>query len=218
MECRQLMLRRCSGTLAICSWWEEHAVERHLRRRLSVGVFLSVTSYEPLEWLRQLSVVRQLGDRDHLELWLEWLPENGDQLDVLIELVAGESVLVHAPFVGMSFSTSWKELWNISVDRGLRACEVAAQLGARVITVHPGVALCVEGREEALCRIVQAYEKLESNFSMIDVAIENMPAHSSVTAEFVAGYPDLLDLIELAPSMKFTLDIGHAIQSDVDYL
>ena len=178
------------------------------------GAFLNLLTYDPGAWERQLSDLDGLGGLDHLELWLEFIPSRRE-LAALADLLGGRRTIMHGPFIGMSIASSWSQLADISVDRCLRAVEVAAYLGCEVVTVHTGIVQRDEPQEAVLDRIVARFERL-SGFRQPAIAIENMAARRGATRESVASTEHLADLLERLPSLQVTLDTGHALQAGDD--
>jgi sugar phosphate isomerase/epimerase len=58
------------------------------------------------------------------------------------------------------------------------------------------------------------YDTLDTSGSDLVVALENMPDRRTSTQNVVVSMKDFVDLLGRSPVMKFTLDIGHALQND----
>jgi sugar phosphate isomerase/epimerase len=185
--------------------------------RASLGAFLHLTCFEPERWQEQLVELRDLKDRGHVEVWFEWLPSTAAESDAVRGLLSGERVVVHAPFIGMSIGSHWPELVAVSVDRIVETCRIAEDLKAEVVTIHSGIVSVFEQHEAVLDRIAGAYETIQAQAGGLTVALENMYNGRGITAHGAASIADLLALSQRVPTMKFTLDIGHAIQSKDQY-
>jgi L-ribulose-5-phosphate 3-epimerase len=183
----------------------------------SFGAFVNVTRFVPVNWRSQLHNIRRLSNYGHVEVWLEWLPDTRRQLDHLLAVFDGEQVIVHAPFVGLSLVAPWRELRAESIKRLSRAALVASELGAAVMTIHPGVTPAYEHRDHVLDRVADAYAEVRANAGHIALGLENMPDRQTATVEGIVSTADFVDLLDRDPDIKFTLDIGHAVQNGNKY-
>lgn len=117
---------------------------------------------------------------------------------------------VHAPICDWNLAAMSDRLREASVKETIAAIEAAEELGARMVTVHPGLSsMAVGGLEE------RAAERAKAALRVIDkhvagrdlkVAIENMPDipfFLGRTAEQLNGLVDGTDL-------GICFDIGHA--------
>jgi len=180
------------------------------------GSFLNILSFDPVDWDRQLAVADSLEGLDHLEVWLEWIPESRVELRSVQRILDGRKVTFHGPFVGMSLVSPWDELRQISEARIARACEVASSCGARSVTVHSGSTFFTTNHSQALDWLASSLERLTKDLDSIDLLIENMMRRAGVMYEPVVAVNDMRSLIERYPDVRFTLDVGHAIQSGLD--
>lgn len=176
-----------------------------------------MTSFNVSDWRRQLTALQGLPNRGHIEVWLEWLPDTASQLRVLNSLLMHERIIVHAPFIGISIASPWRELSAISRDRLINACDVANELNAKVVTMHVGHVPFFEAREAIIDRIARAYEDIQRRSAATVIAIENMYRGRGVAVCTGASIADMIDLFTRIPSISFTLDVGHAIQNNEGY-
>ncbi|MGP4029955.1 sugar phosphate isomerase/epimerase family protein [Actinomadura sp. 3N407] len=183
--------------------------------RASLGAFLHVTSYDPDDWQKQIDALRGLERLTHLEVWLEWCPGAESAVDDLCALIGRKRIIVHAPFLHLSISSGWSELTTISVDRIVEVCDVARRLGADVVTVHSGQVKVFDERELVLDRTAQAYSAIRSQVGTdVSVALENMfNRRGSLMVNGVASLDEMARMVDRVPDIRFTLDVGHAIQS-----
>lgn len=192
------------------------AEDRHWRP--SLGAFVEVNGFAPRDWTAQLAGISRLDGRGHVEIWFEWLPEDRHQLRAVLDVFADETVLVHAPFIGLSLGSPWRQLRHISIDRIVETCAVADGLGAQILTVHSGVCPSSEPNERTLDRIVDSYEEIIGHHPGVRVNIENMSGRSGgVIAEGAASLDACMNLIDRVPGLGLTLDVGHAIQNGENY-
>mgnify|MGYP004448947989 FL=1 len=125
-----------------------------------------------------------------------------------IDALKGFDVLIHGPTVDLNIA---------SINRGIRAetirqlketVDVAEDIGARAITIHPGkigrkderlrkaaVGLCIEGVSE-----------LMDYATNVKISVENMPSRFS----FLGNRIDELERIQSETGCVLTIDTGHA--------
>ncbi|MGI0015025.1 MAG: hypothetical protein ACREBU_16525, partial [Nitrososphaera sp.] len=101
------------------------------------GAFLNVLNFNPTEWEAQLRQIKNLPSRQHIEVWLEYIPTK-DELQILRGMLEETEVIVHGPFIHMSLVTHLNELADVSWRRCYDAVDVATLIGAKVITFHAG--------------------------------------------------------------------------------
>jgi sugar phosphate isomerase/epimerase len=183
----------------------------------SYGAFVNVTGDDFYSWRRQLAQVRQLSDRRHVEIWLEDLAAIKQHMRKAVKLFKGERIIVHAPFVGLSLVTPWSELRQISLGRLTEAIDIAGELEAQVLTVHPGEVPAMEPKEAVLDRAAEAYTTLQRRAGDLVVTLENMPDRPTAKREGIVSGRNFQELLERVPTMRFTLDIGHAVQNGDRY-
>jgi L-ribulose-5-phosphate 3-epimerase len=183
----------------------------------SFGAFVNITEDDVDSWQRQFDQLQQLGDRRHIEIWLEDVAAVKKRMKEVVELFRGEQVIVHAPFVGLSLVSPWSDLRSISRERLIEAIDVAGELTARVFTVHPGEVPVMEPQEAVLDRAAESYTQLERRAGDMVVTLENMPDRRTAKREGIVSGRNFTELLDRIPTMKFTLDIGHALQNGDRY-
>jgi sugar phosphate isomerase/epimerase len=183
----------------------------------SYGAFVNITDHDVDSWQRQLDQLQQLADRRHVEIWLEDVAAVKKHMKKVVELFRSEQVIVHAPFVGLSLVSPWSELRWISYERLIEAIDIAGELSAGVFTVHPGEVPVMEPEEAVLDRAAESYTQLQRRAGDMVVTLENMPDRRTARREGIVSGRNFTDLLERVPTMKFTLDIGHAVQNGDRY-
>jgi sugar phosphate isomerase/epimerase len=184
---------------------------------VSYGAFLNVTDSDVLSWRTQLARIDQLPERDHVEVWLESVPQGARERRILRQELAGETVIVHAPFIGLSLVSPWPELRRISLDKLIQCIDVSRELNARVLTIHPGDAPVMESQAAVTDRFVTAYSGLQERAGELLISAENMPNRITVSRPGITSTHDFAELLRQLPGMRFTLDIGHALQNGDDF-
>lgn len=185
---------------------------------MSLGAFLNITGFEPEAWLRQLREIDRLGRIGHIEVWLEWMPTDKIELAAVRSIISSKRILVHAPFIGLSIATSWKELRSISIARIIECCRIAEAVEAELVTIHPGLVPVYEDPRSTLDIVAASYEQIRDAAGDVDVALENMFTGHGVCVNAAARTDDLLYISSVVSEVKVTLDVGHALQNNEDYL
>ncbi|MEV4538152.1 sugar phosphate isomerase/epimerase family protein [Asanoa sp. NPDC049518] len=183
----------------------------------SQGFFLNVVDDDPAPVAEALAGSADLDRIGHVEVWLEWVPGTPAQVSKLAKLLSGMRVVVHAPFVGLSLVGPAKELRLASEMCLSRAHSVACDLGAELITMHSGAAFFRTDRTEAHDRLAESLVRLGAAITDGPImTIENMAVRHGVTYEPVVEPADFTALLARVPDLRFTLDVGHALQSGID--
>jgi L-ribulose-5-phosphate 3-epimerase len=183
----------------------------------SQGFFVNVVDDDPAPVAEALARSADLDRIGHVEVWLEWIPESPAQVGKLAKILSGLRVVVHAPFVGISLVGPGPELRGASELRLTHACRVARDLGAELVTLHSGAALFRTERAEAHDRLAESVVRLRRlDAGGPALTIENMARRRGVTYEPVVEPADFAALRSRLPDLRFTLDVGHALQSGID--
>lgn len=157
----------------------------------------------------------------HVELWTEC---NEDQRTIeRTKQVLGEYGLhctIHAPFVDFTLASADESVAQACARRLQQTISLAEQLNAQSIAIHPGNIAAYESREEVMRRLVNRLEAIrQESGTTIPLAVENLrPKYRGVQRTLVDSEAALADLVELYPSAKLTLDVGHALQAGMDIL
>jgi sugar phosphate isomerase/epimerase len=147
-----------------------------------------------------------------LEVWTEhfWRDDPGDLLRKLKR--SGLDLSVHGPIGDLNITSSNPGIREESVRQVVRGIEEAAEMGARVITVHPGY---LTGRQDtpediwdAQIEAFKRFAKRGKELGLV-VAMETMEKRNKE----VVIYPDIANRIVDAVSMDnfgVTFDVSHA--------
>lgn len=126
----------------------------------------------------------------------------------------GLEVQVHAPICDWNIGAMSDRLREASLKETIATIDAASEMGARMVTVHPGLSsMSVPGLEEraaararesvgVIDRIVRDYD--------LTVAIENMPAFPFFLGRTAEQLADIVDGTDLG----ICFDIGHANTMD----
>jgi len=179
------------------------------------GAFLNIVSLQPAEWERRFKDVERLPFRDHLEIWLEYIPSRGERA-ALKGILRDSELIIHGPFIHLSLVSHIPAVAKLTARRLEEAIDLAADLGASVITFHAGTYPVFEDRRRALETLAERFLPFVSLTSPV-VTLENMPVRAGGAArECLGRLEDLEEFQKLVPDTRFTLDVGHCLQNEDD--
>ncbi|HEY2922389.1 MAG TPA: sugar phosphate isomerase/epimerase family protein [Candidatus Binatia bacterium] len=147
-----------------------------------------------------------------LEVWTEhlWRDDKGDLLKRLRQ--SGLSLSVHGPIGDLNITSSNQGIREESIRQVLQGIEEAAEMGAKVITVHPGF---LTGRQDTAEDIWDTQISACTRFATrgkelgLIVAMETMEKRNKE----VVIYPEIANQIIDAVNMDnfgVTFDVSHA--------
>ena len=119
----------------------------------------------------------------------------------------GLDVRIHAPTVDINIASLNKGIKNESVKQMIHCGKYAEKIGAKTITIHPGII----GRNEPHLRKWAIEIACQSIGEIIDetnveISVENMP----VREKFLANTTEELEEIQNQTQCMLTIDTGHA--------
>ena len=123
---------------------------------------------------------------------------------------AGISCSVHAPICDLNVASFSDRLRDASVAETCAVIASSAEIGAKTVTVHPGLAsMSVHGTAERAAerakRSMRVFEMMQREYG-VPVAIENMPDVPIFLGISAAALADIVDGTDLG----ICFDIGHA--------
>lgn len=179
------------------------------------GTFVNITNSNPTEWEANFRRIGNLSPRQHIEIWLEYIP-TGRKRTILREMLGDMEVIIHGPFIHMSLVTHLNALGEISLKRCNETVEFATLIGAKVVTFHAGTYPIFEKQEVAFERLARRFSGFVALKAPV-VTLENMPVKRGTTRECLGKLDDLRLLQSIIPDIHFTLDIGHSLQNGDDF-
>jgi sugar phosphate isomerase/epimerase len=161
---------------------------------------------------------------DGIEFWLEtphfWLRglPVGELLNCITKSPNLAPVTVHAPILDLNPCSINPAVASLTLDYTVQAIEIAEQVGAEVVTVHPGrrtakrtpTAADYDRFEQLIATIHAA-----SQGKRVKVAIENMEEKVN---SLLCTPDDVRELLDREPWLFFTLDTSHALAKDMETL
>lgn len=126
--------------------------------------------------------------------------ENPEYID------CGLDVRIHAATVDINIASLNRGIRSESVKQMIECGQYAEKIGAKTITVHPGII----GRNEPHLRSAALEFSIESVGKIIDntnveISVENMP----VRGKFLANTVEEIEMIQQATGCSLTIDTGH---------
>lgn len=121
---------------------------------------------------------------------------------------------VHAPICDWNIGAMSDRLREASLKETIATIDAASEMGARMVTVHPGLSSMsvpgLEGRAAARAReSVGVIDRIVRDYDLT-VAIENMPAFPFFLGRTAEQLADIVDGTDLG----VCFDIGHANTTD----
>jgi len=118
----------------------------------------------------------------------------------------------------MSLVSHIPEIVGITQRRFEEAVEFASKVQARLVTFHAGPYPLFEHRNGVLEELASRFERFSEMTDPI-ATLENMPVKSyGTTREPIGKLSDYEQILELLPKVRFTLDIGHCLQNEDDFV
>lgn len=118
----------------------------------------------------------------------------------------GLDIRIHAATVDINIASINKGIRAESVRQMIKCGHFAEEIGAKTITVHPGII----GRNEphlrkwALEMSIESVGEIMDNTN-VEVSIENMPVHQ----KFLGNKVEEIEMIQEATGCSLTIDTGH---------
>lgn len=157
---------------------------------------------------------------DGIEYWIEtphfWLRDLPveEVMDGKSRHLSIRSLTVHAPILDLNPCSVNPDVAEVSLEYAVRSIEIAEQMGASVLTIHPGRRTAKRPPGEADAARFTRYIGVLRDTAMKDslrVSMENMePAVNS----FLCTPERVRDLLDSEPWLYFTLDVAHALAKD----
>lgn len=154
---------------------------------------------------------------DGIEYWLEtphfWLRglPAGEVLACHTQHPELSTITVHAPILDLNPCSINPDVAEVSIHYVVRSVAIAEQLGARVLTVHPGRRTAKRPPGEAdFTRFEHYLAALRdaATHNSLKIGMENMePAVNS----FLCTPERVRQLLDDEPWLSFTLDVSHAL-------
>ena len=179
------------------------------------GAFVHIIDPRPLDWEHQFQLIDSLPLREHVEMWVEYIPTR-EEKGILRDMVKGREAIIHGPFIHMSLVSHLDNLAEISLRRCNEAIELATFLGAKLVTLHAGTYPIFDSRESAFERLGRRFFEIAKLKSPI-ICLENMPVRGGTVKECLGRLDDLRAFKSIIPDIHFTLDIGHCLQNRDDF-
>jgi len=184
----------------------------------SAGVFLNITTNDHKTLEERIGFIRSLEGVNHIELWLEYATWSEEDSEWLKQQLAEFDLIMHAPFINISFVADQKEIREASVAIMKRAFDHARLLGVKVVTVHVGWRPLYMSADEAFALALPAMQELVQ-YAKDDfrVSIENLPENFGTMIRYPVALQEVADILKKIPELYATVDLGHCLQNNDTY-
>jgi sugar phosphate isomerase/epimerase len=181
------------------------------------GAFVNVLTSDSKQWKATLASLEKLPSLDHIELWLEHVPSSQEIAEIQ-SAFRGIPLIVHGPFIHTSLVSHIPEIVAVTRRRFDETVEFASKVDARVVTFHAGSYALFESRSQTLEHLASRFERFAELKDPV-ATLENLPIKSyGTTKEPIGKLSDCEEILKLLPKLRFTLDIGHSIQNEDDFV
>ena len=155
-----------------------------------------------------------------------------DELKICKELIKTYNLTVdiHGPLIGNDLGCFKKEIRNLSISSIKKCIDVAEYIGAQYVTIHLGhmsfsdAKSCITlGQRKMQAEIIPKTRKLAKKSIMelikfaknkgVSLNVENQDSKQA----YIKSIDDF-DFFSEVEDINFTLDVGHAFVSDMDYI
>jgi sugar phosphate isomerase/epimerase len=171
-------------------------------------VALSSASVYPQSCADAFGYAADLGyDGVEVMVWTDAVSQSASALERLTEHYAVPVLAVHAPTLLVTQRVWGRDPW-VKLER---SCELAAELGAPTVVVHPPF----RWQREYAAGFVDGIAELAQRFG-IRLAVENMYPWRARQREVVAYLPDWDPVLQ--PYRDVTLDLSHTATAGADAL
>jgi len=142
--------------------------------------------------------------------WLRDLPVN-EVIACRKEHPGIRSITVHSPILDMNPCSINPDVARVSVDYAVRSLAIAEQMGAHILTVHPGRRTAKRPPSAADFARFDHYvsalrEAAKQNF--LKIGMENM---EPIVNSLLCTPERMRELLDEEPWLYFTLDVAHAM-------
>jgi L-ribulose-5-phosphate 3-epimerase len=181
------------------------------------GAFVNLLTDDSQQWTKQLKQIEKLPSLDHIELWIEHIPKNRE-LNEIKAAFSGIDLIIHGPFIHASLVSHLPDVVKLTKQRFDETVEFASAIEARVITFHAGSYPLFLEKNDVMERLAEGFERFTKIGDPV-TTLENMPVKSYGTMREPIGIlADCESILQLLPNLRFTLDIGHCIQNQDDFV
>jgi sugar phosphate isomerase/epimerase len=185
--------------------------------KYSKGVFINVLDPDLNDFQKSVSFVESLEGVQHVEIWLESLPDSRKKIKRIAAALRAYQLIIHAPFIHQSLLSHLDKINQLSITLLRRTFEIADQLHAKVVTFHGGSYPSHIGEARALDLLKKNLKIVMSGRGARLASLENLPFRGGATTSFPTHLYQCEQLRRHLPNLRFTLDVGHCIQNGDDY-
>lgn len=183
------------------------------------GLFLNITSRNRALWAKDIKNLNNFKFLDFVEIWMEETDLSTDKICWLKKTLSRYEIIIHAPFINLSLISLHAPINKSSIEIIRKTIDFGVQLGAKVITVHGGAFPLFLERSTVRKIFVKNFKRLMSYArNKIEITVENISIQKTTQISYPVLLDELLEIKSLIPNINFTLDVGHCIQNDDDFV
>ncbi|PIZ96527.1 MAG: hypothetical protein COX80_01130 [Candidatus Magasanikbacteria bacterium CG_4_10_14_0_2_um_filter_33_14] len=187
--------------------------------KFSLGVFINIKFGTLVEVEEEIKMLDSLEGLEHIEIWREadYLEPEADKL--LRSLKNKYRLILHAPFINITMASNHELVNQASVETMQKYYDWGVDIGVEVITLHGGHKPFFQSTEVDIENIAKTLAGLKTN-DKLQATLEHMPLgkHFSTSINSLMDIEDLEKAVNLLPNWGFTLDIGHVLQNQEDWM
>lgn len=181
------------------------------------GAFVNILRPGSMRWKDALKKIERFPSLGHVELWFEHIPR-GDELRDIRNVFRNVPVIIHGPFIHTSLLSHLPEVVDVTIRRFRETVELASSMQARVVTFHAGPYPLFFERSEVVEMLAERF-RVFSELTDPIATLENMPIKSHGTVrEAIGKLADYDEVLRVLPDLRFTLDIGHCLQNEDNFI
>ena len=150
---------------------------------------------------------------------MEEIDLNIEEINWLKGQLLDYEIIIHAPFINLSLVSSHKQINCASVDILKSTIDIAQKLDAKLITVHGGAYPLFFEQQTVEEKFVENFgQVMEYAKGKMPITVENLSAKKGVQISYPISPSKLTKIKSLIPDINFTLDIGHCVQNDDEFI
>lgn len=171
--------------------------------------------------LEEITALLRRAGIDSIEFWPEtpafWLERNEElRRTALVEALAPmQSVSVHTPILDLNPSSYNDRVVEATFEEGLWAMELAADIGANPLTIHPGKRTVGRRPTQRDRRLFDEYLDAVAQAAGengVVVGVENL---APMRHNLCSTPGEIREVLDSYP-VGFTFDVGHALLADLE--
>lgn len=185
-------------------------------KKYSLGVFLNLFTDNTLDWHKQIQDIQSLGNVEHIEILLEYIPKTQRERKQLASWLKQYRVILHAPFMDLSLLSPHHEVVQLTEKILQEAIDFGNELSAEMMTIHAERYPNFWTPETAKKHVLQSLNYL-LNYSSFPLAIENLSFSGNTQLAYPQTPQQITELAQALPkNAGLVIDTGHLLKDGND--